>query len=158
MEEILGYRVKLLERLRDQPLELAQTINAIPEAEWQRRQDATGRNIHQVVAHMRDLEVQAFLPRFRRILMEENPFLKPFSTHTWSADDHQPAEPMAKMLADFTRAREEVLQLTRPLVPADWSRTGFHPPSGRRTAQWWAERIYVHAQDHLNGIRRVGLE
>jgi len=155
MEEILGYRVTLLDRLRHQPLELAETLNAIPEAEWKLRQDAAGRNIHQIVAHMRDLEVLAFLPRFRRILAEENPLLEPFNSHTWSAADYQPAEPMAKILADFDRARAEVLQLAQRLTPDDWSRTGFHPPSGRRTAQWWAERIYVHVQDHLNKIRRA---
>ena len=155
MEEILSYRVKLLDCLRHQPSDLAKTIKAIPETQWKLWQDAEGRTIHQIVAHMRDLEVLAFLPRFRRILTEENPLLEPFNSHTWSAADYQPAEPMATLLADFTRARAEVLQLIQPLTPEDWSRTGFHPPSGRRTAQWWAERIYIHAQDHLNQMRRA---
>ena len=155
MEEILGYRLKLLERLKDQPSELLGTINTIPEAEWKLRQDATGRSIHQIVAHIRDVEVVAFLPRFQLFLSEEQPFFEPFSSHTWSAADYQPAEPMAKMLADFAHARAEVWELMQPLTPEDWSRLAFHPPSGRRTAQWWAERIYVHAQDHLKEIRHA---
>jgi len=156
MEKILGYRVKLLDRLKDQPAELEATINAIPEPEWQLRQDATGRTIHQIVAHIRDVEVLAFVPRFQLFLTEAQPFFEPFSSHTWSAADYQPAEPMAKMLAEFAQARAKVWELMQPLTPQDWSRTALHPPSGRRTAQWWAERIYVHAQDHLNEIRRAG--
>jgi hypothetical protein len=155
MEEILGYRVKLLERLKDQPSELQEAINAIPESEWKLRQDAAGRTIHQIVAHIRDVEVLAFLPRFQRFLTEEQPFFEPFSSHTWSAADYQAAEPMTKMLADFAQARAKVWELMRPLTPEDWSRLAVHPPSGRRTAQWWAERIYVHAQDHLKEIRRA---
>lgn len=156
MEEILSYRVKLLDCLKDQPSELTETINAIPEAEWKLRQDATGRNIHQIVAHIRDVEVLAFVPRFQLFLTEAQPFFEPFSSHTWSAADYEPAEPMAKLLAHFSRARAEVWELMQPMTPEDWSRIALHPPSGRRTAQWWAERMYVHAQDHLIEIRRAG--
>jgi hypothetical protein len=155
MKQLTEYRVRLLDILSRQPAELAETIAAIPSGEWSVRRTRDGSTVHQIAAHVRDLEVRAFLPRFRRILTETDPVLEMFPSHRWAADDYAPDELMTEILADFARAREEALILMRPLAPADWSRAGFHPPSGRRTALWWAERMYSHAQGHLDEIRRA---
>ena len=153
MAELDEYRAALLERLQAQPAELAQAIAAIPEAEWQARRASDRPTLHHLAAHLRDLEALAFLPRFRRVLAEANPQLNPFDSHHWSDKDYQPSEPMANILTDFARAREAALNLMQGMQPDDWSRLGFHPPSGWRTAQWWAERMYGHAQEHLAAIR-----
>jgi hypothetical protein len=154
MKQIAEYRVRLLEVLSRQPAEFAEVIAAIPAAQWSVRRTSDGSTAHQIAAHVRDLEVRAFVPRLRRILTEADPVLEMFPSHRWTAHDYRPEELMTGILADFARAREEVLILMRPLTPDEWSNTGFHPPSGRRTALWWAERMYAHAQEHLGEIRR----
>lgn len=155
MKQLLEYRAELLARLTRQPAELAEAVNAVPEAEWTVRRVSEGYTLHQLAAHVRDLEALAFLPRLRRILTEDYPALDAFPSHNWSMESYQPDEPMADILADFTRAREEALALLRPLPAEGLGRTGFHPPSGPRTAQWWAERIYTHVREHLDEIRRA---
>jgi hypothetical protein len=155
MDEITEYREKLIHRLEYQPEELKATLNILPEAQWHDRRLPDGRSVHQLVAHIRDLETLAFRPRFRLVLMEERPILEAFASHTWSAGSYEAGEPLGKMLAEFEHARAEAVALMRPLTPADWARAGFHPPSGWRSAQWWAERMYQHANNHLTDIRRV---
>ena len=155
MKQLLEYRALLLDRLARQPDELAGAVDAVSEAEWRQRRVEAGRTLHQLLAHVRDLEALAFLPRLRRVLAEDHPALEAFPSHHWSLEDYQPGEPAADILSGFARARAEALALLRPLPVEGWNRTGFHPPSGPRTAQWWAERMYVHAQEHLDEMRRA---
>jgi len=148
-DQLLDYRRQLLTRLERQPAEVADMLAGFPEPEWFRPRALEGRSLHQLMAHVRDVEQLAFLPRVRRILTEDRPTLEPFTSHDWSDADYQPAEPLTHILARWSQARAEVLDLLPAPDHSGWSLTGFHPPSGQRTLQWWAERIYNHVRQHL---------
>ena len=152
-DHLLDYRAELLERLERQPAEMAQVLAAIPEANWHLRRPGLSRTVHRTLAHVRDLELLAFLPRVQRILQEDEPALAPFVSHDWSLRDYQPDEPLTAVLASWSQARAEVMNLLPEADASQWSRLGFHPPSGKRTLQWWAERIFTHAQAHMLELR-----
>ena len=152
-DHLLDYRAELLARLERQPAEMAQVLAAIPEAYWHLRRPGLGRTVHRTLAHVRDLELLAFLPRLQRILQEDEPALAPFVSHDWSLRDYLPDEPLTAVLASWSQARAEVLNLLPEAAGSQWSRLGFHPPSGKRTLQWWAERIFTHAQAHMLELR-----
>lgn len=152
-DHLLFYRAKLVSALEAQPAEFEALIAALPEPEWHARRLADGATPHQIAVHLRDIDRLAFLPRFRRILAEAHPRLEPFPSHRWSLDDYDAGESLAQLLADFRRNRAETLAVLRGMSDDDWSRTGFHPPSGPRTLQWWAERMYTHTRNHLAEIR-----
>ena len=128
-------------------------LAGFPEPEWFRPRSADGRSLHQLAAHVRDLEQMAFLPRLQRILSEDRPTLESFPSHDWSDGDYDPAEPLTRILADWSQARAEVFDVLPAPDHTAWIRTGFHPPSGQRTLQWWAERIYDHVRQHLPSAR-----
>jgi hypothetical protein len=155
-EQLYDYRARLLDRLEQQPAEFARVLAAIPAADWQARRDDLGRTIHHVVAHVRFLETLAFLPRIRAILDDDNALLIAYPTHHWADEYYDPAEPMPAILTEWSRARAELVALLRPQAAAGWTRTGFHPPSGARTLQWWAERAYNHAREHLDSLAALG--
>jgi hypothetical protein len=148
-DQLFDYRLRLLARLESQPAEVAAMLAGIPEAEWYRPRGADGRSLHELTAHVRDVESITFTPRLRRILSEDRPALPPFTAQDRAGRAYQADEPMTRILAGWSQARAEVLDLLPPAAGAAWSRTGFHPPSGQRTLQWWAERIYRHARQHL---------
>jgi hypothetical protein len=148
--QLEDYRRRFLDRLEQQPGIFLALVVGLPEPEWHLRRIADGLTLHQLLAHIRDAEALAYWPRLQRILTEAEPHLDPFPKHRWSLDEqYRRGEPLADVLGAFTRTRAEVVALLKPLTPADWSRLGFHPPSGPRTLQWWAERLYTHAQNHL---------
>jgi len=153
-QQLHEYRVFLLQHLERQPAEFAALVNALPEAEWHVRRVANGATLHQIAAHLRDTEALAFWPRLQRILAEESPHLEAFPNHRWTTEQtYHPEEPLHHIIAAFTHTRAEALAVLKNLNHDDWSRTGFHPPSGPRTLQWWAERMYHHAREHLEAIR-----
>ncbi len=156
-DPVFEYRLALLQRLESQPDDLATLIDQLPEPEWRTRRAADESSLHQLAVHIRAADGLAFVARFKRLLDEAHPRLEPFPSHRWSVEqeDYQPETPLAAILADFRRARVEAVTLMRTLTVEQWSRTGFHPPSGPRTALWWAERMYTHARDHLAEMRRV---
>jgi hypothetical protein len=156
LDQLLDYRARLLARLERQPAEIAAVLAAIPESQWYRPLSPGGRSIHRVMTHVRDVETQAFLPRLRRILNEERPVLSPFPSHDWSDGNYRPDEPLTDILAGWSQTRAEAVDLLPPPSSPAWSRTGFHPPSGQRTLQWWAERFYRHAHDHLLELGLAG--
>ena len=152
-DHLLDYRAELLARLERQPAEAAQLLAAIPEADWHLRRPGLSRTVHRTLAHVRDLELLAFLPRVQRILQEDEPALAPFVSHDWTLRDYLPDEPLTAVLSTWSQARAEVLNLLPEADASQWSRLGFHPPSGKRTLQWWAERIFTHAQAHMLELR-----
>lgn len=153
-QQLLEYRVLLLRLLEQQPAEFAALADDLPEAEWHARRLADGATLHQIAAHVRDTEALAFWPRIQRILAEEAPHLEAFPEHRWTTNKtYHPEEPLRQIIAAFARTRAEALATLKNLNTDDWSRTGFHPPSGPRTLQWWAERMYNHVRDHLEAIR-----
>ena len=153
MDLVLEYRAALLARLEAQPEQFVTAIAAIPAADWHRPFLTDGRSVHLSAAHVRDLEMLAYLPHIRRMLREDRPTLTGEAHHTWSAAMYDAGEPMTDILASWSQARTELLAWLRPLPPADWARLGFHPPSGNRTVQWWAERAYNHARGHLHAVQ-----
>ena len=156
MEQLRQYREILLARLTAQPEEFAALVATLPESEWHARRADDGATLHQLAAHMRDAEVTAYLPRFYRILSEDRPRLEPFPHHRWSLENgYRRDEPLANILADFRRGRVEAVARMRTLTPDEWNRVGVYPPSGPRTAQWWAERMYTHVLNHLAEMRSL---
>ena len=153
LDQLLDYRGRLLVRLEQQPAEVADVLAAIPERDWHRRRNLAGRTVHRVVAHVRDMEVMAFLPYVRRILSEEQPLLETIAGQDWSDERYRPDELLTHILAEWSQARAEVVDLLPPATSEKWTRFGFHPLAGRRALQWWAERIYSHAQAHLVELR-----
>ena len=153
--QLLEYRALLLRRLAQQAEAFTALTAALPAAEWQTRRAADGTPLDQLFMHVRDAEGMAYWPRLQRILTEDGPHLDPFPHHRWSLEQPRPEETLAAVLASFLQTRAEVLTRLQTLDPAGWSRLGFHPPTGPRTVQWWVERLYTHARNHLINLQEA---
>ena len=147
-EQLLDYRRLLLERLEQQPAEFAALVAAVPADAWHTPSDAQGRSLLRVAAHIRDVEAKVHLPRIRRVLAEAQPHLTIEADHDDASAAFDPREPMTDVLAAWSQVRAELVSWLAPLDPAGWTRTGFYPPAGNRTVQWWAERAYGHVKEH----------
>jgi hypothetical protein len=152
MEELWTYRQRLLERYAAQIGELRRRLSNWPQ---DRLRTAPGRgewSMHQVAAHLRDVEVQAYVPRVHRMLAESEPLLRDFDAEAFMAGHYDPSEPIEQVVADLEQAR---LGVRRVLAFDDgraWSRTGRHPALGSRTVQTWIERAVSHFDEHLQGL------
>ncbi len=155
-DPLVEYREALLNRLEAQPAAFAALVTQLPEPEWRVRPGIDGLTLHQLAVHVRDAEAQAFYPRVERILAEDEPHLEPFPHHYATLEQgYRIDEPLRDIVAGFAATHAALLARLRALSLSDWSRIGFHPPSGPRTVLWWAERIHGHAATHLQDLRRL---
>jgi hypothetical protein len=149
-----GYRQHLVSRFAAQPAELraslgglspAQALAPLAPGEW---------SAHQVLAHLLQVEQQAFAPRIRRMLEETEPELPSFDPEMWMQANYDPSATVEALLEAFQTARAESVDRVRGLDLSGWNRGGYHAERGRRTLQWWVEYAATHAQEHLDQLRR----
>ena len=150
-------RMKLLEHYLRQPDELERLLQRFPEAEILQPPSQAAWSVHQVLVHMRDVEVRAYHMRLERILRQDNPTFEDFDAEGWMKEHYRESEPVRTVLQSFVAARQRAKMLTADMTPQDWERPGTHPETGPRSFEWWMIRSIEHAQEHLDELaQRLG--
>lgn len=111
-------------------------------------------NAFEVVGHLIIAERDDWIPRLKRIM--EHGEARPFDPFPHDATAASSGTPLATLLDEFARLREDNLRQLRSmnLAPEDLDRTGIHPALGRVTAGQLLATWTVHDLHHL---RQIGL-
>jgi DinB family protein len=124
-------RLQWLEVLRSTPSRLKALLEGVPRAValWP---PAPGKwSILEIVCHMRDMEREAYLARYERILAEDEPRLPDVDGDVYSLEMDYRAQAHAPVLRDWTRLRRESLRLLSRVKGPQWDRAGVHETAGR---------------------------
>ena len=122
-----------LEILRSTEAKLKAALKEIPRAvvTWT---PAPGKwSILEIVGHLRDMEKDAYLSRYRRILSEEVPSLPDADGDQLSLENDYRSQRLSGLLREWSRLRRESLRLLKKVKLADWERAGMHETAGRLT-------------------------
>lgn len=87
-------------------------------------------SILEIVAHLRDMERDAYIERYRRILSEENPTLPDLDGDVIALRDDYRGMKLPEVLRDWTRLRRESLKILKSVKGAQWERIGTHETAG----------------------------
>lgn len=153
MKELKDYRNKLLEKLVNTSREFRVASLSVkdPFAPLQKG----GWNVHQVVAHTRDVNQHVYGLRARRTINEDNPEFQNFDGDAYMAAHYDAAESMSEMLDEFVQSVESLTEMLRALPDAAWSRPSRHVTLGSGfTLQTWVERGLAHIQEHVETVRQ----
>lgn len=148
-------RMQLIDRLESAGQDYIWYLSILSEDEIKTAPGAREWSVHQIAAHMRDVEMNAFLPRIRRILKEEHPFVENFDEAEWNRSHYTPDEPLRKINAAFRTARRNVVRLLRSAAKEDWDNWAVHSAYGKISLDWLLEHDYSHTLDHLAQIGRL---
>jgi len=107
----------------------------------------------QVAHHLADSETASVL-RFRRLLVEDHPFILGYDQDQYAARLYYDL-PVEDSLQLFRYARETAALILRRLDAAQWARTGIHSETGELTVVDWLTYYASHAEDHADQIRRA---
>jgi hypothetical protein len=154
---LLDYRARLLERMESVVSDLADALAAIPEARWHQAR-AGHRAPHAILAHLRDVEREAYAGRLKQLLTEDSPAFAQWDSPHWETTVYDPHEAITHILSEYAGLRESELQLLRPLAPNAWARRGRHALLGQRTLQWWAERSLENAENRLKELKAIRMQ
>jgi FMN phosphatase YigB (HAD superfamily) len=141
----------LLACLRSTPAALATlTASLSPEA-WARRPAPGEWNLTEIICHLRDVEREVNLPRIRKVLAEENPFLVGEVTDVWVKERASAKQDGRQALDEFTMARKQSLGLLNSLQ-AEWSRPARHAIFGPTTLQELIGFVAGHDRAHIQQV------
>jgi hypothetical protein len=154
MEELLDYRQRMLDKLVGVSGRVEQVIVEMDNF-FQPFEGGTW-SLHQILAHMRDVNLQVYLPRLHRILDEDKPVFENFDGEAWMAKYYQREESMEKISRELGDGCTLTATWLRNLPNHAWNRPGKHPTLGEHSLQWWVEQTLSHLEEHLVKIGSKG--
>jgi hypothetical protein len=154
MEELIEYRQRMLKKMADAGGQLQAVVlttgdpyKPLLPGSW---------NTHQVIAHMRDVNQEVYLPRLERIVAEDSPIFDDFDTEGWMTAHYQAREPIQQLVTGFAEKCRTSVEWLAGLPVEAWNRPGSHPLIGKHTLQWWVERTLTHITEHLAQLEPKG--
>ncbi len=149
-------RKRYLDILRETPAKLKAATKGVPKAvlTWS---PAPGKwSILEIVCHMRDMERDAYLARYLRILAEDNPTLADIDGDRYSLEKDYRAQKLSEALRDWSRLRRECLKVLSKAKRGDWDRAGVHETAGPLTLSDLLKRQAIgNDEAHLGQIESI---
>ncbi len=108
--------------------------------------------ITEVLCHLRDVESEVNLPRIRKIVEEENPFLPGMDTDPWAEERQYLRQDGVRALSAFTEARVTLLTFLEQLDSEGWKRPARHAIFGPTHLQELVAIIAEHDRIHIRQI------
>jgi hypothetical protein len=105
------------------------------------------------ICHIRDIEVDGYHLRFRRMLEEINPMLAPIDSEALAKERSYATSSDAESFAVFRKARAETVQLLSGLSEEQFRRTGVFEGYGPLSLRSLAHYLCSHDQQHLAGLQ-----
>jgi len=153
MKELLEYRVKMLERLREAAQELRSACEALSdphekvEGEW---------TAHQLAAHTRDVNKFVYGVRVQQTIDENIPEFKNFDADAWMLGQYDKTESLTTILNEFMANVNGLCDMLQNQPRETWSRISRHETMGSQlTMQLWVERSLAHIEEHLQTLKKV---
>jgi hypothetical protein len=145
----------LLEALARIPGEVSRMINAVPPEHWRTRPSPEEFSAVENVCHLRDIEVEGYSERIRRILTETNPLLLDVDGARLAIERDYNRQELGPALETFRQTRERNVELLRSLSETDLHRRGSLEGAGEIDLLRLIRMMNEHDEGHLEDLRRI---
>lgn len=145
----------LIEKIRTFPAQLEamlwdltheQLTTSFLAGEW-----SAAQNVH----HLADSHMNAFI-RFKLILLEDNPTLKPYNQNDWAETVDAQETDIENSLSILRGLHRRWASLMESLSDEQWARSGYHPENKRQvTLESILEYYAAHGEGHIDQINRT---
>jgi uncharacterized damage-inducible protein DinB len=149
-------RERYSEIVKQTPERLAATLKGVPRKLLLWTPSPGKWSIHEIVCHMRDMERDAYLARYRRVLNEENPLLKNIDGDAYALELEYRKMKLSEVLREWKQLRKETLKLLKSIKDEQWQRAGVHETDGPLTLEILLRRQAVgNDEAHLGQIEHI---
>lgn len=113
-------------------------------------------SILEILCHMRDMEREAYIERYTRILSEDEPRLPDVNGEALAITRAYRLQKPTDVVREWLALRRQTLQLLRKTGKAQWARAGVHETAGRLTMEDLIRRHAVgNDEAHLRQIEAI---
>ena len=145
-------RESLIQAIAELPAQIEAALAGATNDQLLRPYRPGGWNARQVVHHLADSHMNAFI-RSRLIITEDTPPLKPYDQDAWAQLPDSCTGPLEPSLAILRGLHERWAGFFRSVPEAAWTRTGLHPDNGPMTLADILQSYAAHGLRHLEHIR-----
>jgi uncharacterized damage-inducible protein DinB len=121
-----GQRREMIDVIAGTPTKLREAVRGLTDAQLETPYRAGGWTVRQVVHHVPDSHMNAFI-RFKLALTEETPTIKPYDEAAWAKLSDVGQTPIETSLTLLSALHDRWVNLMRGMSSSDFSRTLKHP-------------------------------
>jgi hypothetical protein len=126
---------RIIWNLRSLPNELDDLLNGLDEETLRWRPIPNKWSIKEIMCHLRDMEREAYLARYMRILTEETPMLPNVDQDRIAFETDYISQDANAALAEFKKLRAETIRTLDGAPVEAWGRGGTHETDGPMTIE-----------------------
>lgn len=126
---------RIIWNLRSLPNELDDLLNGVDEETLRWRPIPNKWSLKEIMCHLRDMEREAYLWRYQKILTEENPSLPNVDQDRLAVERDYVNQDAQAALAEFKKLREETIRTLDGVPVEAWLRSGSHETDGPMTIE-----------------------
>jgi DinB family protein len=126
---------RLIWNLKSLPNELDDLLQGLDEETLRWRPVPTKWSVKEILCHLRDMETNAYLARYVRMLKEDNPFLPNIDQDRLAVEGDYINQNAGLALLEFKRLRQETVGTLDAAPLESWSREGVHETDGKLTIE-----------------------
>ena len=144
-----------IETIRNLPGKWREVAARLTSAQLEQPYRPKGWTPRQVIHHVADSHLNAYI-RFKLILTEEKPVIKPYNEKAWAELEDTRKTPLEASLQILEGVHERWTTLLESIQGEDWQRTGFHPEQQREISLFEFLALYSwHSRHHLEHVELV---
>lgn len=146
---------KWITTIEEFPEKLKKVVSSLSYDELELPYRPGGWNVKQVVHHLADSHMNSFI-RFKLIMTEENPTIRPYNEADWAETADATNEDVMDSLDLLEGLHKRWTTLLKSLEAADRKRTYFHPEYNKEfTLEWMLGLYNWHCKHHLAHIEQA---
>lgn len=141
-------RRSLIDTIAAAPQRMREAVRGLDEAQFDTPYREGGWTVRQVVHHVPDSHMNAFI-RLKLALTENEPAIKPYDEAQWARLPDVQSTPIATSLTLLESLHERWVFLLRSLDEEQFGRKFTHPDHGLLTIDWLVALYAWHGRHHV---------
>ncbi len=117
--------------------------------QWQQRPEAGEWSLTEIFCHLRDADCEVNIPRFEKVIREENPFIVGIDTDPWAEERNYRNSDGPTALRDFTNIRCEMISILETISESDWHCPARHAIFGPTDLTELVSFVTIHDRSHV---------
>jgi len=151
----MGFLADAIETLSSTPARAVELTRGLSEEQLSRKVNPEFFSLRESVLHLRDIDVEGYEQRIRRILSEASPVLADVKGARLAIDRRYNEQPVEPALAGLARARAASMERLKVCNETDLARTAEMEGSGTVTLRRLLEMWMQHDADHLKDMAEL---
>jgi hypothetical protein len=147
-------RESLLQSYADGYDKFTATLKKMPKDMWQFKPAPDKWNVHEIIIHMADAEVNGYI-RARKIIAEPGSLITAYDQDLWVIKTDYHKQSTDEALELFRLLRSMTYKILKELPDETWHNTILHPENGVMTLDDWLTSYEGHVTSHVNQLEKI---